>query len=80
MKRDDRPNDDKHYKLDKYRPINYCKKNKSHYRDCKSKRRWSDYNEASKQAKKIGLRVYYCKYCDGYHLSSRALKNMNRPT
>ena len=69
-----------HVKKDKYRPINYCSKNKSHYRDCKSKRRWNNYNDAERQGKRYGLRVYYCKWCDGYHLSSRAYKNMSYPT
>lgn len=80
MKRDGDREDNNHHKKDKYRPINYCRKNKSHYRDCKSKRRWSSFNDASRPGKKLGLRVYYCRVCDGYHLSSRALKDMSRST
>lgn len=69
-------NNKNNVKKDPDRPINYCKRNKTHYRDCKSKRRYQDYNQAAKFSKKVGLRVYYCRYCDGYHLSSRSKKNM----
>lgn len=36
------------------RGINYCSKNKSHYRDCKGKRRYKDYNSAYKFGKRVG--------------------------
>ena len=48
-------------------------KNKSHYNDCRRKIRFKDEHEAAKHARKYEkpLRVYYCAYCEGYHLSSR---------
>lgn len=69
--------DDKRKKHQHNKSPNICYKNKSHWRDCKGKKRWSDYNGAAKYAKHIGLRVYYCEYCNGYHLSSRQLKEYN---
>lgn len=49
------------------------KYNKSHYRDCKSKKRFDSYNDALKCGKKKTPPIkdcYYCAYCDGYHLTS----------
>ena len=48
--------------------------NKTHYRDCKRKKRFYSWDEAEKWGKKVGLRAYYCPICDGYHLSSRELR------
>lgn len=53
-----------------YRP-KYTTHNKTHYRDCKSKKRFKTYEDAAKVAKIRGQRVYYCGQCDGYHITKR---------
>ena len=49
--------------------------NKSHYRDCKSKKRFKSYEDAAKVAKIRGQRVYYCGVCEGYHITKREKYN-----
>ena len=53
-----------------YKP-KYTTHNKTHYRDCKSKKRFKTYEDAAKVAKIRGQRVYYCGQCDGYHITKR---------
>lgn len=72
-----KPNYNKHHKKDGNRGHTYCSKNKTHYRDCKSKKRYPDYNSAAKYGKRVGLRAYYCPHCEGYHLSSRKYYEMD---
>lgn len=47
------------------------------YWSCKRKGRYSNENDARRAARKMALRYgqtmhhYYCKYCEGYHLTKR---------
>lgn len=48
-------------------------KNKTHWRDCRSKIRFKDEYEAAEHIRKYPkpMRIYYCVYCDGFHTTSR---------
>ena len=50
---------------------NFTRKNKSHYNDCKCKKRYKTEYDAESVARIYNQRVYYCQYCNGYHISSR---------
>ena len=49
------------------------------YRGCISKKRYNDEYSAHKEAKRISfmcdtpLRVYHCRFCNGYHLTSKCM-------
>ena len=49
------------------------------YRECISKKRYNDEYSARKAAKRIAfirdtpLRVYHCRFCNGYHLTSKCV-------
>lgn len=61
----------KEAKNKEYKP-NYQRKNKSHYNDCKCKKRFKSEYDAEGVARIRNQRVYYCQYCNGWHISSRA--------
>ena len=54
------------------------------YRTCKSKRRYQSPEIAHKEARQMARRYgkpmgsYYCKFCGGYHLTSK-VRHQNRP-
>jgi len=62
--------------------IKFRQINKRKFYSCTNKKRYRTANEAEKQNKHIArvfaksgeeakkMRVYYCEFCDGYHLTS----------
>ncbi len=47
---------------------------RSEWNSCKRKARFRNEHDAERQAKKHGLRAYTCEACDGFHLTSMALR------
>lgn len=49
-------------------------KNKSNWKNCKSKKRYDTFDEAMKFGKrhwdKGQYTCYYCSHCDGYHITT----------
>lgn len=59
------------------------KRNKGHWRDCRSKRRFAsegDAQQAIARARRrsaggrVPLRIYWCPHCSGFHLTSQEAK------
>jgi hypothetical protein len=42
-------------------------------RSCKSKRNYPTHAEAMSSAAKMRMKVYACRFCGGYHLTSQGL-------